>query len=231
MRRLPPVHFAVLKAVVEHLARVAAISENKMDAKNLAIVFGGVIFGEDELPKGGDLLSMQTGKVRQSRVNLIPKPITSQDTLLEDIISNAHIIFNERPAHHSPPLPPTPAGEKAADYSYGSKTTKVATMFPISSSSSGAEAPPRLSQEDFTPRLPARPISSIHPSRIYPETSRHGTLFDSPQDEEHMNPEERHDRPPTLDIPAFRDVDLRLSSDSTDNLERSSSDDLYGDSP
>jgi hypothetical protein len=233
MRRLPPVHFAVLKAVIEHLARVAALSENKMDAKNLAIVFGWVIFGEDELPMGGDLLSVQTGKVRRSRVNLIPKRITSQDTLLEDIISNAHIIFNERPAHHSPPLPPTPAGETPANYPYGSKTTKVATMFPISSSSSGAEGPPRLSQEDFTPRLPARPISSIHPSRIYPETSRHGTLFDSPQDEEHMNPEERqrNDRPPpTLDIPAFHDVNLRLPNDSTDDLERSSLDDLYGDS-
>lgn len=36
-----------------------------MDAKNLAIVFGGVIFGEEELPKGSDILSIQTWKVRQ----------------------------------------------------------------------------------------------------------------------------------------------------------------------
>lgn len=64
MRRLPPVHQATLKAILEHLARVAARTEkNKMDFKNLAIVFGGVIFGEDELPKGGDLLSMQSWKV------------------------------------------------------------------------------------------------------------------------------------------------------------------------
>jgi hypothetical protein len=35
-----------------------------MDAKNLAIAFGGVIFGEDEIPKGGDLLVMQNWKVR-----------------------------------------------------------------------------------------------------------------------------------------------------------------------
>jgi hypothetical protein len=35
-----------------------------MDAKNLAIVFGGVIFGEDEIPKGGDLLSVQNWKAR-----------------------------------------------------------------------------------------------------------------------------------------------------------------------
>ena len=64
MRRLPAVHQATLKAIVEHLARVAANSEkNKMDVKNLAIVFGSVIFGEDELPKGGELLSMQNWKV------------------------------------------------------------------------------------------------------------------------------------------------------------------------
>jgi hypothetical protein len=64
MRRLPAVHQATLKALVEHLARVTALSEkNKMDPKNLAIVFGGVIFGEDEVPKGGDLLSVQNWKV------------------------------------------------------------------------------------------------------------------------------------------------------------------------
>lgn len=64
MRRLPPVHQATVKAIVEHLARVVSHSEkNKMDPKNLAIVFGGVIFGEDEMPKGGDLLSVQTYKV------------------------------------------------------------------------------------------------------------------------------------------------------------------------
>lgn len=35
-----------------------------MDAKNLAIAFGGVIFGEDEMPKGDDsLLGMTACKV------------------------------------------------------------------------------------------------------------------------------------------------------------------------
>ncbi|KAJ6450983.1 hypothetical protein C8R47DRAFT_1260508 [Mycena vitilis] len=43
----------------------------KMDAKNLVIVFGGVIFGEDDIPKGGlDLLNIQTWK----------------DSLMEDLI-------------------------------------------------------------------------------------------------------------------------------------------------
>lgn len=64
IRRLPAIHQATLKAIVEHLARVASHSEkNKMDPKNLAIVFGSVIFGEDKIPEGGDLLGMQAWKV------------------------------------------------------------------------------------------------------------------------------------------------------------------------
>jgi len=63
IRRLPGVHRATLKAVVEHLFRVASHADkNKMDAKNLAIVFSPVVFGEDEIPQG-DLLSVQPTKV------------------------------------------------------------------------------------------------------------------------------------------------------------------------
>lgn len=64
IRRLPPIHRETLRAVVEHLSRVAAFSEkNKMDIRNLAIVFSTVIFGEEDIPKGGDLLSVQNTKV------------------------------------------------------------------------------------------------------------------------------------------------------------------------
>jgi hypothetical protein len=64
MRRLLPVHQASLKALLEHLSRVVAFAEkNKMDAKNIAIVLGTAIFGEDEIPKNGDLLSVQAYKV------------------------------------------------------------------------------------------------------------------------------------------------------------------------
>ncbi len=67
IRRLPLVHQVTLRCVIEHLARIAANHDkNKMDAKNLAIVFGAFIFGEDELPKNGDILSVQTWKVYHS---------------------------------------------------------------------------------------------------------------------------------------------------------------------
>ncbi|KDR85296.1 hypothetical protein GALMADRAFT_83937 [Galerina marginata CBS 339.88] len=140
LRRLPPVHQATLKAIIEHLSRIVArSSKNKMDAKNLAIVFGGVIFGDDEMPKGGDLLSVQTIK----------------DTVMEDLVLNAQLLYDQDAGHGSPPLPPTPAGETIPHLSYGSKSTKVATVPPLE------ELP---QSQDFTPRLPARPNNSIHPS-------------------------------------------------------------------
>ncbi|THV06112.1 RhoGAP-domain-containing protein [Dendrothele bispora CBS 962.96] len=148
MRRLPPVHQATLKYLVEHLARVAAHSEkNKMDPKNLAIVFGAVIFGEDQLPQGGDLLSVQTWK----------------DSLMEDLIIHAHVLFSDDQNLH--PLPPPPPGESAPHYPYGSRTTKVANIpSPINVSNSPSHS------EDFTPRLPPRPANSIHPSARGPSS-------------------------------------------------------------
>ncbi|KAF8912956.1 hypothetical protein CPB84DRAFT_1820455 [Gymnopilus junonius] len=141
LRRLPHVHQSTLKSIIEHLARVASrSSKNKMDPKNLAIVFGPVLFGDDEIPKGGDLLSVQTLK----------------DTVMEDLILHAHLLYDHDVGHNSPPLPPTPAGEPVPQVSYGSKRTKVTTVPP-------PESPPSVPQ-DFTPRLPSRPNNSIHPS-------------------------------------------------------------------
>lgn len=63
IRRLPALHQVVLRAVLFHLAKVLSHhKENRMDSKNLAIVFSTVIFGEEELPPGVNVLSM--AKVR-----------------------------------------------------------------------------------------------------------------------------------------------------------------------
>lgn len=73
---------------------------------------------------------------------------------MEDLIINAQILYDEQHTNHpSPPLPPTPAGEPVPQFAYGSKRTKVTSMPPTSSPA-----------QDFTPRLPPRPTSSIHPS-------------------------------------------------------------------
>ncbi|KAI0757346.1 RhoGAP-domain-containing protein [Daedaleopsis nitida] len=193
IRRLPPIHQATLKAIVEHLSRVASHSDkNKMDPKNLAIVFGSVIFGEDEMPKGVDLLGIQSWK----------------DSLMEDLINNAHILFQQG-GNGSPPLPSAPLNEPAAPVTYGSNHTKVTNMPPppvptsprkhghqksssISTPRSSVDAPRPIIQapQDFTPQLPPRPMSSIHPSlRAGPQANsparqpiniRAGQFFDEP---------------------------------------------------
>ncbi|KAH9982156.1 hypothetical protein BGW80DRAFT_1261857 [Lactifluus volemus] len=114
IRRLPAVHRATLKALVEHLSRIASHTDkNKMDAKNLAIVFSPVVFGEEEISQG-DLLNVQPTK----------------DSVMEDLIEKPY---------------------------YGTSHTKVTTL-PQSSESGEAQV------ADFTPQLPPRPTSSIHPS-------------------------------------------------------------------
>jgi hypothetical protein len=86
--------------------------------------------------------------------------ILLKDSLFEDLILNAHILFDEHPSQYpnSPPLPPTPAGEVALEISYGSKTTKVASV------PAKPQSPLPGSSQDFSPKLPPRPVQSIHPS-------------------------------------------------------------------
>jgi hypothetical protein len=78
---------------------------------------------------------------------------------MEDLILHVRILYDYDGGPHSPPLPPTPTGEPI-QVTYGSKTTKVANVPPPASFDSTTTLPP----EDFTPRLPPRPNSSIHPS-------------------------------------------------------------------
>lgn len=159
IRRLPVVHRETLRAIVEHLARVAAFSEkNKMDVRNLAIVFGTVIFGEDDISKGGDLLSVQNIKVfdlftlSETRTDPYPR----KDTRMDDLIQNASQLFEDPHPSSSPPLPDAPPGEPVPVYNYGSSHTRVGNVLPRALSA--------RQSEDFTPRLPPRPAYSIHPS-------------------------------------------------------------------
>jgi len=95
---------------------------------------------------------------------------------MEDLIMNAHILYDERHTNHpSPPLPPTPAGEPIPYFAYGSKSTKVASMPPTSTSITTSGPYPPSSPQDFTPRLPPRPANSIHPSlRTHPASPTRG---------------------------------------------------------
>lgn len=90
---------------------------------------------------------------------------------MEDLIENAHALFDDRT---EPPLPPAPSGEAPAKYAYGSSHTKVSNMPPpLTTPRRDVMAPPVYpTPEDFTPQVPSRPPPSIHPSaRGVPMTS------------------------------------------------------------
>ncbi|KAG8906807.1 hypothetical protein FRB99_006074 [Tulasnella sp. 403] len=141
MRKLPPVHQATLRLVIEHLARVASHSStNKMDAKNLSIVFGALLFGEDEMPKDATALTMTQTK----------------DSVLEDLITYAPLLFDDDRAN-SPPLPPAPQ-ETPATVDNGSAQIRL-----LANDVRTTTNHPDRSQ-DFTPSLPPQPGHSIHPA-------------------------------------------------------------------
>lgn len=77
LRRLPTIHQTTFQAVIEHLNRISRnAAANKMDAKNLAVVFNSVLFGQDQVPADADALKMHLQK----------------DTVLEDIINHPEFV-------------------------------------------------------------------------------------------------------------------------------------------
>ena len=121
---------------------------------------------------------------------------------MEDLIIHTHRLYDhEAPPHSSPPLPPTPAGEPVAEVTYGTKRTKVTTippegLIPLS--------PPLSPPQDFTPRLPARPNNSIHPSSRMLTGSP--TMF---------RPEKGLPRPTFPDMPSEERLSIERASPTT----------------
>ncbi|GJE85915.1 RhoGAP-domain-containing protein [Phanerochaete sordida] len=101
IQQLPPVHQATLKFLLAHLAKVASHSDkNKMDAKELAIIFGPILFGED---------------AASGKDNSVRTP-ASEDTLSEDLIAHADVLFpaTSPDPPSSPARPDRPSHVKAA---------------------------------------------------------------------------------------------------------------------
>ncbi|KAL0950641.1 hypothetical protein HGRIS_007429 [Hohenbuehelia grisea] len=158
LRRLPPVHHATLRALLEHLARVAARNErNRMDPRNLAIVFGAVVFGEEndgDVPgvgPGGLGIGIKPGEDGPSDAKALGERLLEmsswKDTLMEDMITNAHILFSEDPGRMTPrPL----------------STTPPATVHVPPPSA------PKDSLDDITPQPSGKPedVATLRPSKI-----------------------------------------------------------------
>jgi hypothetical protein len=95
LRRLLPVHYAVLRVLVRHIARVALHAlRNKIDVCNLATTLSGMLVGEGEHPYGdAELLAFGS----------------APDSAMADVIEHTAVIFDERtegaPPVQSPPGP------------------------------------------------------------------------------------------------------------------------------
>ncbi|KAH9168897.1 Rho GTPase activation protein, partial [Lactarius sanguifluus] len=142
IRGLPAVHRASLGALLWHLSRVASRSnKNRMDSKNLAFVFTPLVFGNDEILQGGFGQSMQ-------------------DSVMETLIDNAHVLLDECPPFTSPS--PSPI--------YPREGTPV--ILPVMDGDSSATSTISFSRfEDLTPQ--PNPQSSSHtrsPGSLYGST-------------------------------------------------------------
>ncbi|OWZ75844.1 glucosamine 6-phosphate N-acetyltransferase [Cryptococcus neoformans Tu401-1] len=78
LRRLPPIHQTTFQSIIEHLGRVHGKCEmNKMGAKNLAVLFSSILFGQEQAPSDGNILMMNQ----------------EADTVLEDLITFSNLLF------------------------------------------------------------------------------------------------------------------------------------------
>ncbi|WVF65636.1 hypothetical protein IAT40_000367 [Kwoniella sp. CBS 6097] len=128
LRRLPPIHQTTFQAMIEHLGRVNQHSAtNKMDAKNLAVLFNSVLFGQDQLPTDSNTLMMHH---------------QGKDTVLEDLITFSDLLFGvDSPPVAPTALPPGPALSRSGVLSHhpideglqpGSSRTKIKISQPTS---------------------------------------------------------------------------------------------------
>ncbi|WWC64114.1 uncharacterized protein I303_106722 [Kwoniella dejecticola CBS 10117] len=142
LRRLPPIHQTTFQAIIEHLGRINEKSAtNKMDAKNLAVVFNSVLFGQEQTPTDTtSLLQHHQGK----------------DTVLEDLITFSDLLFGvDSPIVAPTALPPGPALSRAGVLSYhpiddgpqpGSSRTKIKISQPTDPSDDVKAASPIISE-------------------------------------------------------------------------------------
>ncbi|ELP83685.1 Rho GTPase-activating protein, putative [Entamoeba invadens IP1] len=116
---LPPVYFQVLKALIEFLVKVAARSENnKMDSKNLSLIFGPNIFNQQnvlDLMRADNPAPICTqyfiDNYNAIFDDLIIKPAIASHTLQESYsqVPSKHIAVPSKPLPPRPPMKALPS--------------------------------------------------------------------------------------------------------------------------
>ncbi|KAJ3180574.1 hypothetical protein HDU85_003977 [Gaertneriomyces sp. JEL0708] len=118
LNELPTENYAVLKVLVEHLARVAERSgENKMTVSNLGVIFGMVVFGYDESEGDVGVSKAKDGKgvvggMKDGVRELLGKDkdgklgvdgvwdVYKSDGVMEDLITYQSYIFSNADVGH-----------------------------------------------------------------------------------------------------------------------------------
>ena len=95
IRELHPVHWASLQTLLRHLSLVSAHSaKNGMTAKKLAEKFYYPVLRGNESVQ--DDVSTQARCISSSQCNFVFKRILPKELVMEDLIQNAHTLFEER---------------------------------------------------------------------------------------------------------------------------------------
>jgi hypothetical protein len=98
LRRLLPVHYAVLRVLVRHIARVALHAlRKKIDVCNLTTALSSMLVGEGEHPcDDAELLAFSS----------------APDSAMADVIEHTAVIFDER-TEGAPPVQSLPGPSKS----------------------------------------------------------------------------------------------------------------------
>jgi hypothetical protein len=99
IRELPPVHRASLEALLRHLLHVSSHSDkNGMSVKELSTQLCYNVLGGDEVCEGE--INLKVHCIDFCNVfQLIP----SEEVFMEDLIQNAHALFDDRPSQWPQP--------------------------------------------------------------------------------------------------------------------------------
>jgi hypothetical protein len=137
LRRLSPPQQATLKAVCEHLARVAAHEQvNKMGAANLGLIFSTVVFGEEET-------SLETALH------------TSRDVVMELLIEQHSHLFEGLPVE----LPPLTRSRRPSGATAPFASPPL-TSPPLTSPTLASAASPHLASASANPSSPNSRVPS-----------------------------------------------------------------------
>ena len=115
IRALHPAHRASLEALLQHLWRVASHSANNgMTLESLAVAFRGAVLQGQAIVQDG-----VSAKARCNYSFYFFQLISSKRLVMEDLIQNAHTLFDEGPSL-PPPVPSPHVTEITSTYTYGS---------------------------------------------------------------------------------------------------------------